>query len=270
LLPPAPLSPSRLSLSSLLPASPDPEPLDARTPSKPATSRDPEPHTTRVRSSSPRAASRPPGHPDRRATRHARDIPARRAPLGAATSSSARRPCTDPAPCAQRLTRASTRLQEQMPSRPRRPFRYHVMELHCDRFFSPLIPLFMNGIDDSLKPWPAALSSPLALAYKMDVEPSPSPCPCSLSLLAPPSLSQCSSPEFAIVTYWSSYSPFASPSRSSARTLTNDRVVPCPSNPARRRSSLRMSENPRMKTTPKYLFSKSCFEFIYRSCELLL
>jgi hypothetical protein len=39
------------------------------------------------------------------------------------------------------------------------------------------------------------------------------------------------------------------PRRSSARMLTNDRAVSCPSNPAHQRSSLRMNENPRLKTT---------------------
>jgi hypothetical protein len=28
----------------------------------------------------------------------------------------------------------------------------------------------MDGVDDTLKPWPAALSSPLALAYKMELD----------------------------------------------------------------------------------------------------
>jgi hypothetical protein len=37
--------------------------------------------------------------------------------------------------------------------------------------------------------------------------------------------------------------------RRRARTLTDDRAVPCPSNSARQRSSLRMSENTRLKTT---------------------
>jgi hypothetical protein len=59
-------------------------------------------------------------------------------------------------------------------------------------------------------------------------------------------------------------SPFVEPHRRRARTLTDDRVVPCPSNPARRRSSLRMSENPMLKTTPNAdLCSKSRFELIY-------
>jgi hypothetical protein len=39
----------------------------------------------------------------------------------------------------------------------------------------PLSPFFIDDVDDSLKPWPAALSSPLALAYKIDGEPSPCP-----------------------------------------------------------------------------------------------
>jgi hypothetical protein len=55
--------------------------------------------------------------------------------------------------------------------------------------------------------------------------------------------------------------------RRRAQTLTDDYVVPCPSNSLpRRHSSLRRNENTRSKTTPKYLFSKSRFEFIVSYC----
>jgi hypothetical protein len=41
---------------------------------------------------------------------------------------------------------------------------------------------------------------------------------------------------------------------------------PARSKPPRRRSSLRMNEITRLKATPKYLFSKSCFE----SCDFVI
>jgi hypothetical protein len=85
-----------------------------------------------------------------------------------------------------------------------------------------------------------------------------------VKLVAGPSASVRRSP--SLEPRRSSYSPFASLGRSSVRTLTNDRVVPCPSNPARRCSSLRMNEITRLKTILKYLFSKSCFEFIVNYC----
>jgi hypothetical protein len=107
-------------------------------------------------------------------------------------------------------------------------------------------------------------SLPSALAYKMDAEPSPSPCPSSLSLLVLPSLSQCSSPEFAVMTRWSSYSPFAFPIRSSARMLTNDWPFP-----ARRTPFVDVHPCAWTKTQgwrqpqPVNLLSTSCVELIY-------
>ncbi|PWZ17899.1 hypothetical protein Zm00014a_007818, partial [Zea mays] len=74
--------------------------------------------------------------------------------------------------------------------------------------------------------------------------------------------------------------PSVEPRRSSVERSTRIASFPprrqthCPSparsKPPRRRSSLHKNENSRLKTNSKYLFSKSCFEFIYRSCELLL
>jgi hypothetical protein len=109
----------------------------------------------------------------------------------------------------------------------------------------------MNAIDGHESPRRPLLSLSL---YKVPAEPSPSPCSSSLSLLAPPSLSQCSSPEFTAVrrrssttpsqsappsveTHRSSCSPSAFPRRSSIRAARRSRPFPCPLNPARRHSS---------------------------------
>jgi hypothetical protein len=50
------------------------------------------------------------------------------------------------------------------------------------------------------------------------------------------------------------------------RSTTTTLVSLTVEHPPRRRPSLRMNKNTRLKTTPKYLFSKSCFEFIVNYC----
>jgi hypothetical protein len=131
----------------------------------------------------------------------------------------------------------------------------HSIGINSSVILSPLLPI--NQVQQ--QPCYSSLLSHLTRAH----------CHCIAPPLARPSASvHRSSPEFVyavtVVAGVRGDSPefvltVRVPSRSSAQTLTNNRAIPCPSNLARRRSSLRMNENTRSKTTLKYL---SCFEFI--------
>jgi hypothetical protein len=80
------------------------------------------------------------------------------------------------------------------------------------------------------------------------------------------------SPSSSVETRRSSCSPSAFPAGApSAQHDDRARSLDRRTLPARRRSSLRISTNPRLKTTPNVdLCSKSSFELIYESCELSL
>jgi hypothetical protein len=50
------------------------------------------------------------------------------------------------------------------------------------------------------------------------------------------------------------------------RAARRSRPFPCPLNPSCSSTFIPANENTRLKTIPKYLFSKSCFEFIVNYC----
>jgi hypothetical protein len=125
----------------------------------------------------------------------------------------------------------------------------HSIGINSSVILSPFLPI--NQVQQQPVPLIPALaphsrSLPLHRATARRTHPYAVRCRSS-STLSPLSLE-------SVETRRSSYSPSVSPSRSSARTLTNNHVVPCPSNPARRRSSLRMNEKPRSKTTHSFIF----------------
>jgi hypothetical protein len=157
-----------------------------------------------------------------------------------------------------------------------------LMEFQCRRYSLPRILApsleIMNAINGRRPPFPHPddLCSP-SLSIKS--QPSPLLLPArARSLFSRLPLSQCSSPEFTAVRRRSSTTPSQSapPSVETHRSslfLAGARVhrprfpagVPSAQH-ARRHSSLRRNENTRSKTTPKYLFSKSYFEFIVNYC----
>ena len=166
-------------------------------------------------------------------------------------------PCRDSAHRADRSTRPSAAIRAIEPTRAEpphtRPFLpSRVMELSLRPLLPPHVHPPLRSTPLMAMKHPDDLCSPSL--YKVPAEPSPSPCSSSLSLLAPPSLSQCSSPEFTAVrrrssttpsqsappsveTHRSSCSPSAFPRRSSIRAARRSRPFPCPLNPARRHSS---------------------------------
>jgi hypothetical protein len=129
------------------------------------------------------------------------------------------RPNAAPLPRPKTPTAARARLSRFLQSdRPRRAAPHaSISSVACNGAFTATVTPFprsssikINAIDGHETPRRPLLS----LSIKSDAEPSPSPCPSSLSLLVPPSLSQCSLPEFTVVTRWSSYSPSAPVCRS--------------------------------------------------------
>jgi hypothetical protein len=184
---------------------------------------------------------------------------------------------TDPAPRIPRPCSAPPAARARHPSSrtdPRRAAPHaSVSSVACNGAFTATVTLSprsssikINAIDDHETP-PTTSALPPYL-YKTPAELSPSPCPTSLSLLAPPSLSQCSPLEFTAVKFVAELSVSVCHSTElhpCLRAVRRSPSVPesvklahaAPRQPCPRCSP--SSVHPRLKTTPKYL---SYFEFI--------